>query len=285
MTAPRRSADPRGPAPDRVPAPHRRRDELGRGQPARPGPDRADAVAVAARAQHGVPRPGRDRPAARRPSGRTVEAQTPFPPIEEYAFLSDCHTGALVAAGRLGRVAVRAELRLAEHLRQPARPRGRLVPVRTVRHRAPDRPRLRPGHERDGDDLPHAVRLARRPGRADHRAATAGRRDHAAPPAADRRGRRPHAGAHGRVHRGPRRDRADLHPGLRLRPDAGDLDAASATTGTWPRQPGPSRASRSRRCGCGPTWRSASRATGSGPAGSCRLGRPGLLRAVLGRAV
>jgi GH15 family glucan-1,4-alpha-glucosidase len=29
--------------------------------------------------------------------GRTVEAETPFPPIEEYAFLSDCHTGALVA--------------------------------------------------------------------------------------------------------------------------------------------------------------------------------------------
>jgi len=28
---------------------------------------------------------------------RTAEAETPFPPIEEYAFLSNCHTGALVA--------------------------------------------------------------------------------------------------------------------------------------------------------------------------------------------
>src|SRR5690349_14488366 len=28
---------------------------------------------------------------------RTAEAETPFPPIEEYAFLSNCHTGALIA--------------------------------------------------------------------------------------------------------------------------------------------------------------------------------------------
>ena len=31
------------------------------------------------------------------PSVQSAAAPSPFPPIAEYAFLSDCHTGALVA--------------------------------------------------------------------------------------------------------------------------------------------------------------------------------------------
>ena len=49
---------------------------------------------------------------------------SPFPPIADYAFLSNCHTGALVAPGRLGRLAVRACIRLAERVRESSRPRA-----------------------------------------------------------------------------------------------------------------------------------------------------------------
>jgi GH15 family glucan-1,4-alpha-glucosidase len=31
------------------------------------------------------------------PTTRSAAAPSPFPPIADYAFLSDCHTGALVA--------------------------------------------------------------------------------------------------------------------------------------------------------------------------------------------
>ena len=54
---------------------------------------------------------------------QSAAAPSPFPPIADYAFLSDCHTGALVAPGRRDRLAVHPALRLAERVRQPARPR------------------------------------------------------------------------------------------------------------------------------------------------------------------
>ena len=50
-----------------------------------------------------------------------------FPRIGDYAFLSDCHTGALVAPDGSGRVDVPAALRLAERLRRDAGPRRRVV--------------------------------------------------------------------------------------------------------------------------------------------------------------
>ncbi len=66
-------------------------------------------------------------------------------------------------ARRRGRLALRPELRLAERVREPARPRGRLLPVRPVRDRPSDGARLRAGHERARDDLEDAVGLDRRP--------------------------------------------------------------------------------------------------------------------------
>ena len=64
---------------------------------------------------------------------QSAAAPSPFPPIADYAFLSNCHTGALVAPGRGDRLALRAALRLAERVRHPARPRGRQLPARAVR--------------------------------------------------------------------------------------------------------------------------------------------------------
>ena len=86
-------------------------------------------------------------------------------------------------------------------------------------------------------------------------------RGHAAHPAAGRRRRRPHAGAHRPVPGGQRRGRAGVRAGLRLRAHAGGVVAGR-------RQPSHGRrdAAPARRSGCRPTWRSASRANGSGHA-------------------
>src|SRR5437764_2908142 len=62
------------------------------------------AVAPASRTVDGVPAaptrtagPGRTAPAADPGGERSAAAPSPFPPIADYAFLSNCHTGALVA--------------------------------------------------------------------------------------------------------------------------------------------------------------------------------------------
>ena len=54
---------------------------------------------------------------------QSAAAPSPFPPIADYAFLSNCHTSALVAPDGGDRLALRAELRLPERLRHAARPR------------------------------------------------------------------------------------------------------------------------------------------------------------------
>ena len=158
------------------------------------------------------------------PRPQSAAAPSPFPPIASYAFLSDCHTGAR-RARRRDRLAVRPALRLAERVRDAARPRGRLLPARAVRHQRPGLAGLRAGHQHADHDLAHADRLGRRARRADDRPAPRRGHDHAAHAAAGRRRRRPHARAHGRVHRRHRRGRARVRAGLRLRPHPGRVDA------------------------------------------------------------
>ena len=111
---------------------------------------------------------------------------------------------------RRDRLALRAGVRLRERLRQPARPPGGVLPARAVRHQPPRPAQLRAWNQRARDGLEDADRLDRGARRADDGAARARGRDHAAHAAAGRRRRRPHAGAHGRVHRRPGRDRAGL---------------------------------------------------------------------------
>ena len=64
------------------------------------------------------------------------------------------HVGAR-RAGRRDRLAVRAVVRLAERVRDAARPPGRLLPRRAVRHRRPGRAELRARHQHARDDLAH----------------------------------------------------------------------------------------------------------------------------------
>ena len=100
-------------------------------------------------------------------------------------------------ARRRDRLAVRAALRLAERVRDAARPRGRHVPARAVRDQPPVGARLRAGHEHAGHDLEDADRLGRGARRAHDGPAPRRGHDHAAHAAAGRRRRRAPARAHG----------------------------------------------------------------------------------------
>ena len=171
---------------------------------------------------------------------------SPFPPIADYAFLSDCHTGALVAPdGSVDWLCVPA-FDSAEHLRQPLGPGRGVLPVRAVRDQRAHGADLRPGHQRPDDDLAHAERMdrgARRP--RDGAAPRTGHGDPAHPPAGGRRRRSP-ARAHRPVPRGHGRGRAGVRAGLRLRPGRGHVDGRPtprATGPTPPMRPG-------RRSGC-----------------------------------
>ena len=139
-------------------------------------------------------------------------------------------------AGRRHRVAVRAGLRLAQRVRDAARPPGRLLPDRAVRDRRPHVARLRAGHEHARHDVAHAERLDRRPRRADDGPAHRRGHGHPAHAPAGRRRRRPHARPHRRVHRGQGRGRARVRAGVRLRPHRGRV-GAPRTTATAPTRP------------------------------------------------
>ena len=62
--------------------------------------------------------------APRETAVQSAAAPSPFPPIADYAFLSNCHTGALIAPdGGVDWLCV-PRFRLAQRVRHPARPRA-----------------------------------------------------------------------------------------------------------------------------------------------------------------
>ena len=166
----------------------------------------------------------RSRAAATKP--QSAAAPSPFTPIADYAFLSDCHTGALVAPDGVDRLAVRSALRLAERVRIAARSRRGRVPARPVRDQRAQRPHLRAGHEHAGHVLEDADRLGDGARRADDgpRRGEDTVTPHTRPPADE-------DAEHMLVrtvdvHRGQRRDRAGVRAGVRLRPRAGEWTLA-----------------------------------------------------------
>ena len=143
---------------------------------------------------------------------------SPFPPIADYGFLSDCETCALVAPSRRDRVDVPAALRRPERVRRAAGPRRGHVPARPGGHDGPRRPPLPPGHDDPRDHLGHRPRLADRPRRAADRPVARHRRAlHHAPPRPHRLRRRPRAAAHHALRQRLRRGPDGVRPDLRLR--------------------------------------------------------------------
>ena len=120
---------------------------------------------------------------------QSAAAPSPFPPIAEYAFLSNCHTGALVAPdGAVDWLCV-------PRFDSPSvfgtlldREAGR-VPARAVRDQRSDGADLRARDEHRCHDVEDADRLGHRVRRADDGPAAGRGRDHAAHPSPGRRGR------------------------------------------------------------------------------------------------
>ena len=162
---------------------------------------------------------------------------SPFPPIADYAFLSDCEVCALVAPS--GNV----EWMCLPRFDGPSlfgamldRDAG-LLQARARRRDRAGRPALPAGHDGARDDVGHAtgwmiVRDVLLIGPWHHD----DERSHHAPPAADRLRRRPRAAAHAALRQ---RRGGDAH-GVRARPDYGAHGAVAGTT-TAPATTRPSR--------------------------------------------
>ena len=171
---------------------------------------------------------------ATEPPAQSAAAPSPFTPIAEYAFISDCHTGALVAPdGAIDWLCV-PSFDAPSIFGSLLDRESRVLPLRAVRDQPPDGSRLRARDERPRDDLEDAVRLGRRARRADDGPHETGTTDHAAHAAAGRRRRGPPARADGRVPRGLGRGRARLRADLRLRQGARDVEARRRQPGTLP---------------------------------------------------